>query len=218
MQDFATTAHDCNNELFVIGCLANILEKKIANQSKDQSDQELLEDLQKIVKKIKKKVKMASLTLKSHLPREKDEISVHENFIKIAKESAEDYNLEFNSYIISSNDEKVDELTINRSLHNIVKNSKEAGATEIDVVETRNFVFVRDNGNGFSQEFLESFNKRDLLLSSLSSKEDSRGFGLKSIIKSLKEYGWEVEIKNHNNGKKSGAEIRIYTSPDKKII
>jgi hypothetical protein len=89
--------------------------------------------------------------------------------------------------------------------YNLIINSVEAGATEIEIGHENGSIYLKDNGKGFSNQKLKSMNSSDF--SGSSTKQNGSSIGL-LLVKNLieKHGGHQLEFQNNKEG---GALVKL---------
>lgn len=111
-------------------------------------------------------------------------------------------------------DEKLIDIMITNMLENAWKYTRKEEFPIIEVGATNNFYYIKDNGDGFDNRWIESLFTPYRRLHGADEFEGT-GLGLATVKRITDKHGWYIEAIAE---KGQGAEFRIYTNLDQKNI
>jgi nitrogen fixation/metabolism regulation signal transduction histidine kinase len=131
------------------------------------------------------------------------EENVAELIKQICSDAADLYNItiEVESYFHSS--QKLHLTKFRNAIINIIKNASESTSTKLVFSISKDSMLIQDNGSGFPDEVLASFNNNSKINST---KELGNGEGLQSVKDVFSAFDWDMKLKNT----KKGALIKVW--------
>lgn len=185
LEEFYEAMHDINNMV----CSLQVLIKRIGEADSLTRCHELSLVahnrsliLTGLIKQTRNHRSPVSVELASFLKGAIKGLSIEFPEIKISLSNEAFYTLNFN------------DIQFQNAIFNILKNSKEAGASKFHIEVKSDRISFRDNGPGLSKENLISMKEM------MSTKGEGRGFGLLSLSRFCKESNWKMKL--HNNSSK----------------
>ncbi len=193
--DMTILAHDLNNDVTVLNGLIHVLESALESGNIDLAKEK--------VKKLKARSRTIITTLKSAM-EPIEEIDVKAFYESHKEDMEENYGVCLNIKGKSGFNVYAKRVFFLKFIENVIKNSKEAKATKVDIHVSNQYMVIKDNGAGFNSDILRSF--RDDR-ARVTTKSNGHGIGLQSMKLFAKKINASIDLSN--NPISGGAEIRI---------
>ncbi|MFT6069728.1 MAG: signal transduction histidine kinase [Bacteriovoracaceae bacterium] len=200
--DVKILAHDINNQMMVVKLVVGQLIKELfspkASKQKAVSLSRKLEiSLDKIIISCKEAMDGEAI----------EEVRLSE-CIQKALLYCESYDVETDFLKQRDPVKEISANAFERVLINLFKNSIETEADKIMIELRENFLLVKDNGGGVTQDQIKDFRSGNFS----STKEEGHGLGLKSLYDFCERVNWKAEITNFDylhERKKKGLKVQI---------
>ena len=178
-------AHDMRNEIHYMTSLLYVVQNKI------ERGEDMASEVQNFFTVLKKRLKNINSYLLGYLDM-KSEINTKEFFEKNIQEYQADFDLNIKyqgqqDFIFKANSGRFSSF-----IKNVLKNAQEAGATEVKLHQSKNYLVIKDNGSGFTKEALAKIK----LGEQVTTKPQGSGVGVLSMKDFCLKNGLSLEISN----------------------